>query len=600
MARNAMSQGNDSISQFYLRHLGGEWQETITAACPFCKEHGYESGRLVVFLNNQSFFHGYFRCQNRCVPGGFPLWFARLAAIALNEVPGYVPEQGVAGVQPEYPVENINDEIATYRDRITDALYSLFKESQIGRAALLEMGVGFNGRYLVFPYFQEDGNCYSARCVHPDRTEDYFWHGNQDFSREPFNLYNIEDIQRCENGALFLCEGEENLLPLKQLGFPGVAVAHYTALEKLPAKLFAKVKTLFLAVGNSLESETAARNLASRVGYKARILAWQPNAPKHSTLRRLAKDSGKAFAGKISEMVRLSRAFSPFTSPQREYQLFLQTLEQEQGEEFQNLACGFSLLDGAIGGIHGINVIGGAPKVGKSTFVIQIASEMALKKIPVLYYDFENGRQKIYQRTLCRLARLSTGQFRTGNVSEEQRQNAQAATNSLEKMLFFWRVINDRKVTPELMRKHIDFIRHETRSEYTVVVIDSLHKLPFNEFTERRTGIDAWLRQMESMRDDLHVSFLVISELSRGVAGSYREEPHLGVFKGSGDIEYSADNAMVLYPDIPEDGRPSDMPGMKSTLWLVASREHSPGRVAGYRQDYPYWGFTEHPVVKGF
>jgi len=193
---------------------------------------------------------------------------------------------------------------------------------------------------------------------------------------------------------------------------------------------------------------------------------------------------------------------------------------------------------------------------------------------------------------------LSTKQFRTNNISEEQKSKVQAAKNSLEKMLFFWRVINDRKVTPELMRKHIDFIRHETRSEYTVVVIDSLHKLPFNEFTERRTGIDAWLRQMESMRDDLHVSFLVISELSRGTAGSYREEPHLGVFKGSGDIEYSADNAMVLYPDIPENGGSAGSRGMRSTLWLVASREHSPGRVAGYHQDYPYWGFTEHAVIE--
>ena len=407
-----MIEGNDPVSQFYLRHLGGKWQETLNVACPFCKDHGYEQGRLLVFLNRQSYFYGYFRCQNRCVSGGFPLWFARLSSIALSEVPGYIPEQGVAGVQPEYPVENINEEIVTYRDRITDTLYTQFKESEIGRTVFSEMRVGFNGRYLVFPYFQEDGNCYSARCVHPDRVEDYFWHGNPDFNKEPFNLFNVEDIKHCENGALFLCQGEENLLTLKQLGFPGVAVAHYTTLEKLPATLFDKVKTLFISIGNSLESENAARNLASRVGYKARILAWQVNAPKHYSLSRMAKDSGKAFAGKVGEMVRQSRAFSPFATPQREYQVFLQTLVQEQGEEFQNLTTGFSLLDSAIGGVHGINVIGGAPKVGKSTFVIQIASEMALKKIPVLYYDFENGRQKIYQRTLCRLARLSTDQFR--------------------------------------------------------------------------------------------------------------------------------------------------------------------------------------------
>ncbi len=50
-----------------------------------------------------------------------------------------------------------------------------------------------------------------------------------------------------------------------------------------------------------------------------------------------------------------------------------------------------------------------------------------------------------------------------------------------------------------------------------------LFKLPFNEFTERRTGIDTWLRQMESIRDELQVSFLVISELSRGAGGAYGE-----------------------------------------------------------------------------
>lgn len=591
-----MADGSDAVSQFYLRHLGGQWQETLTTDCPFCREHGREAGRLVVFLNRNSFFHGYFRCLNRCVPGGYPLRFARLSAIPLTEVPGYVPDQDIA-LQPEFPVENSNDEIVSYLNRITDQLYGQFKESGVGRAALQELRIGFNGRYLVYPYYQEDGNCYSARCVHPDRAEDFFWHGNPDFSREPFNLFNVQDIQHCEGGALFVCEGEDNLLTLKQLGFPGVAVAHYTGLEKLPAKVFDKITTLFIVIANTLESENAAKNLASRVGYKARILTWPPNAQRGYCLRRLARDTGKGFAGKVGEMVKRSRAFSPFATPQREYRQFLQTLALEQGEEYSSLTSGFALLDAAVGGVHGINVIGGAPKVGKSTFMIQIASEMALRRIPVLYYDFENGRQKIYQRTLSRMARLATGRLRMKELPAEESQRAEEARKALEKMLFYWRVINDRKVTPELMRKHIDFIRHETRSEYTVVVIDSLHKLPFNDFSERRTGIDAWLRQMESIRDDLQVSFLVISELSRGNAGSYREEPHLGVFKGSGDIEYSADNAMVLYPTEPDSGGLAGLAERSSTLWLVASREHSPGRVAEYRLDYPYWGFSEFPLT---
>ncbi len=580
----------DAVSRFYRKSLGGKWQDTFTAPCPFCRQHGNADGRLSVVLNPASFFHGYFRCVNRCVPGGFPLWFARLAGLPLTEVPDYDPEQRSITEQLAYGANKINDEIRGYRERITDTVFEMFKQSNVTPAVLYEMQVGFNGRYLVYPYFQEDGNCYAARCVHPEKPEDFFWHGDEQFSKEPYNIYNIQDINRCENGSLFICEGEENLLTLKQLGFPGVAVAHYALLERLPVQLFAQIKTVFICVANSLESESAAKNVAAMIGYKARILNWQTSRPAKYNLWQLARDSGKNFPDAVGEMIRSSRSFSPFSSPDREYRHFLRSLMQERDEQYQNLASGFSRLDAALDGIHGINVIGGAPKVGKSTFLIQIASEMALRRVPVLYYDFENGRQKIYRRTLSRLSRLSAELLKGDSLSGEQKMRSTAAHKQLERMLFFWRVINDRKVTPELMRKHIDFIRHETRSEYTVVVIDSLHKLPFNEFAERRTGIDAWLRQMESIRDELQVSFLVISELSRGLAGSYLEEPHLGVFKGSGDIEYSADNAMVLYPTSAEK--------TINRLFLVASREHSPGQVADYHQDYPYWGFTESPVAE--
>ena len=143
------------------------------------------------------------------------------------------------------------------------------------------------------------------------------------------------------------------------------------------------------------------------------------------------------------------------------------------------------------------------------------------------------------------------------------------------------------------MRSHLDFFRHESGSEQIMVVIDSLHKLPFKNLAERRTGIDAWLRQLEALRDQFNASFLVISELTRRDDGQYDKQPQLGAFKDSGDIEYSADNAMVLLPQW--DPFTSGDPGQRrNDLWLVASREHSPGLVASYQLDYPYWGFIEN------
>ena len=142
------------------------------------------------------------------------------------------------------------------------------------------------------------------------------------------------------------------------------------------------------------------------------------------------------------------------------------------------------------------------------------------------------------------------------------------------------------------MRRQIDFLQHETRSDFAVVVIDSLHKLPFKDLSDRRTGIDAWLRHMEAIRDDQNVSFFVVSELSRGEGGRYAKKPDLGAFKESGDIEYSADNAMILIPNWdPVD--PISSEERLSSLWLVASRENSPGKISSYRLEFPFWGFSE-------
>jgi replicative DNA helicase len=144
------------------------------------------------------------------------------------------------------------------------------------------------------------------------------------------------------------------------------------------------------------------------------------------------------------------------------------------------------------------------------------------------------------------------------------------------------------------MRRHIDFIRHETKADYTVVVIDSLHKLPFKDISQKRSGIDGWLRQLEAIRDELGASFLVISELERGQDGQFEQHPQLGSFKGSGDIGYSADNALVLSTQW--DPFVKQAPERRiNELWLVASREHPPGKVAEYQLDYPFWGFIEMP-----
>ena len=590
-----MSDYTQAVSEFYKKNLKNSSLDKtrLVGDCPFCAGKGLDgAAKLVVSINPEGFFHGYFRCLNRCVPGGFPLWYARLAKLEPESTPGYDPDREYPLRQIDYPTHSINQEIRKFQDNLTDAVLDDFSRSSVKKAVLDQLSIGYNGRYVVYPYFQEDGNCYTARCVNPDRPEDFFWHGDGSMISEQFQIFNVQAIQRCENGTLVLCEGEENLLTVEQIGLPGIAVADSQMFETLEASRFEFIRTLFIIVANNGESDMRARSLAARVGYKVRLLNWPAGLPRNYNLWQLARDKGSGFGAALTGMVRTSKAFSPFASPQREHDRFFEVLQSQAGDEYANLQSGFSVLDAAMDGVHGINVFGGPPKVGKSTFMIQIGTEMARRGVPVIYYDFENGRQKILQRTMSRFSRIEGKKLVGRGFSEEEQGRFERGQQDLRRMLTTFRVVNDRQLSPEIMRRHIDFIKHETRKNYCVVVIDSLHKLPFKDFSERRTGIDAWLRQFESIRDEHQVSFLIISELTRGDKGSYREAPHMGVFKGSGDIEYSADNALVLLPEADGDG-PAAGSERRSNLWLVASREHSPGLVASYRLDYPFWGFIE-------
>ena len=180
----------------------------------------------------------------------------------------------------------------------------------------------------------------------------------------------------------------------------------------------------------------------------------------------------------------------------------------------------------------------------------------------------------------------------SAELTDEEKSRLESAQDELQTMMQFFRVVNDRQINPAVMRRHIDFLRHETRRDDTIVVIDSLHKLPFKDFSEKRTGINAWLREFESIRDELQVGFLIISELTRQESGRYDGVPHMGLFKDSSDIEYTADNAMIFLPE----WEPIDVKENTerfSSLWLVASRENSPGLISRYRLDFPFWGFSE-------
>lgn len=585
----------DAIKSFYIKHLPqaveqGSW---LKAPCPFCARRKMpKPGQIAIHIHPESYFRGYFRCTNNCVPGGYHIYFARLMEIPAASVPGYDPDTEAYAANVQYPPRHLGAEIEQFISLLGHDQQQFFTDFGVSAQVLKELRVGFNGRYLVFPYFQESGLAYAARCVMPARENETFWHGNENFAKEKFRIYNVQEIERCAAGALFITEGELNLLILKSMGYPAVAVPSSADLAAIPPQRLAAVDNLFLLVANSPDAHQSAREFATRIGFKVRILKWPDQVKRGHQLSHLAMETGNELKGCVGAMIQNAHSFSPFASPVKEGKNLLNFLEKEKDKKLLGIETGFPKLDAALDGLRGINIMGGPPKAGKSCFFMQISTEIARRRVPVIYYDFENGRQKIYLRTIVRTCNLPEKKIRSSRLTPGETGAFGNAWNEFEKMLKYFRVVTDRQLTPEIMRRHIDFLRHESRRDDLLIVLDSLHKLPFKSLTERRTGIDFWLRQVEAIRDEHQACFLVISELSRGKEGGYGEKPDMSSFKESGDIEYSADNAMILMPRWdPLD--PASTEHRDSVLWLVASRENNPGRVADYRLDYPYWRFRE-------
>jgi len=585
----------DEIREFYMGHLPGAKIQgnVLRAPCPFCRSQGVKKeATFAVHLDPESLFFGYFRCLVRCRPGGFPIYFGKIMNLDPEVIPGFDLDREPYIRDIQYPAKNISNDIKKFLSLMGEEQYAYFREFCVSKEVLEEMKIGYNGRYLVYPYFQDDGNCYAARCVAPGKDDDTFWYGEETFHGEQFQIFNVQDVERCEGGTIFMTEGENNLLALKELGFPGIGVPSCNVLEAIDVDMLGRMRNIVLAMNNTPEARITIRSFATRLGYKARILKWPTGTKRGYNFVHLAREKGKDFRTAVSALLKVSESYSPFISPGKEHSDFMRSLERQKGKCLLGMESGMSKLDHALNGIRGINIMGGQPKAGKSCFFMQITTDMALRKIPVIYYDFENGRQKIYNRTICRLSRLSEEEIRRGDLGREGALRLKEAERKLMDLLPYFRIVTDRKLNPEVMRRQIDFLKHETGKDQVLVVIDSLHKLPFKDLSERRTGIDEWLRHLEVIRDEQDAAFLIVSELSRNKEGEYSRKPDLASFKESGDIEYSADNAMIIIPDWnPVD--PLSRGERRSSLWLVASRENNPGKIAEYALDYPYWGFRE-------
>lgn len=230
-------------------------------------------------------------------------------------------------------------------------------------------------------------------------------------------------------------------------------------------------------------------------------------------------------------------------------------------------------------------VIGGEPKVGKSLWTQILAQRWVERSGWAHYHDFENGARRFAFRLASRLSSLGSAELsRQLDVQEEKRQ---------ERMLKWFkqkgrRLIYEesREITTEKFLQTCAMMAELADGDPLLMVLDSVQKLPIKA-SDRRTGIDTWLRCFEQARSDYDCVIMLVSELHRPKSGK-EYKSHGASYKESGDIEYTADLAGNL------------VKCDEHSAWfdIAWNRDGEACRVARYVRKFPHYDIVEE-IPKG-
>jgi replicative DNA helicase len=235
-----------------------------------------------------------------------------------------------------------------------------------------------------------------------------------------------------------------------------------------------------------------------------------------------------------------------------------------QVEQRKNTAgTGFAGLDSVLsGGIETKRLVCvlGAPNTGKTTFVHQIADEIACRGRPVLYVTSEDCPSALFAKTLARIGGIDYTPVLKGWKSEKAKIDA-ALARQMDRLstdrLRYLDATNgvSMDVIREKAERHFADYTAEQGGGPGIIVVDYLQKIARAMKTMSRLTVD--LREVVTLATErlrilaYELDCGVITIASQNRTGYTRSENTgaLASAKESGDIEYTCDVLMALAED---------------------------------------------------
>ena len=219
------------------------------------------------------------------------------------------------------------------------------------------------------------------------------------------------------------------------------------------------------------------------------------------------------------------------------------------------IPTGFAELDTALdGGLYeGFYVLGAISSIGKTTFALQLADQIAQHGTDILIFSLEMSRYELMAKSISRLTyegcngKTANAKTTRGILSGSRHQNY----STVEKAL----IQDSVKIYSEYAKRiyihegvgsiGIEQIRQEVQRHISftgnlpVVIIDYLQIVaPFDARSTDKQNTDKAVLELKRLSRDKKVPILAISSFNRD---NYTAPVNLASFKESGAIEYSSD-----------------------------------------------------------
>jgi replicative DNA helicase len=220
----------------------------------------------------------------------------------------------------------------------------------------------------------------------------------------------------------------------------------------------------------------------------------------------------------------------------------------------------FKVMNSTLSGLRNgfLYCLAGAPRRGKTNLALDIATYCAREnQIPVLFFTFEQTKKNLTYRLLSKESYMNPGTLQRKRILNDPLRKAKLA-DGIRKMSeykdYLYIIESTKEDNIDRIRGHAYNVMQEHDTSKVVIFIDYIQKMPLSSnYDNEKFKVEEISTSLKGLSIELNCPIFAISSLNK--EGCHIDEtdgpdrPSFFHCKGSGDIEYDVDAAMVLGKD---------------------------------------------------